>query len=63
MRVKLLKRVENIVARGEIARFEQFLLFPQCCQKTSAADASKTSICGKGLTNDKKDVRMTRCKL
>ena len=24
------KRVENTVAKGEIARYEQFLLFPQC---------------------------------
>ena len=41
MRVELLKRFENIVARGEIACFEQFLLLPQCFQKLSAADASK----------------------
>ena len=25
--------VENIVGKGEIARYEQFLLFPQCFQK------------------------------
>ena len=25
--------VENIVVKGEIARYEQFLLFPQCFQK------------------------------
>ena len=24
--------LENIVAKGEIARYEQFLLFPQCFQ-------------------------------
>ena len=30
--------VENIVGKGEIARNEQFLLFPQCFQKTSTAD-------------------------
>ena len=30
---KLYKRVENIVGKGEIARYEQFLLFPQCFQK------------------------------
>ena len=34
-------RVENIVGKGEIARFEQFLLFPQCFQKLSVVDASK----------------------
>ena len=31
----------KIVAKGEIACFEQFLLFSQCFQKSSAADASK----------------------
>ena len=30
--------VENIVGKGEIARYEQFLLFPQCFQKISAAN-------------------------
>ena len=30
----LAKRVENTVGKGEIARYEQFLLFPQCFQKT-----------------------------
>ena len=35
---KLLKRVENTVGKGEIARYEQFLLFPQCFQKTCTAD-------------------------
>ena len=32
-RRKLSKRVENIVGKGEIARYEQFLLFPRCFQK------------------------------
>ena len=27
--------------KGEIARYEQFLLFPQCFQKLSVVDASK----------------------
>ena len=35
---KFSKRVENTVGKGEIARFEQFLLFPQCLQKTCTAD-------------------------
>ena len=30
---KLSKLVENTVGKGEIARYEQFLLFPQCFQK------------------------------
>ena len=35
---KLFKQVENTVGKGEIARYEQFLLFPQCFQKTCTAD-------------------------
>ena len=34
---KFSKRVENIVGKGEIARNELFLLFPQCFQKASTA--------------------------
>ena len=30
---KLSKSVENTAGKGEIARYEQFLLFPQCFQK------------------------------
>ena len=30
---KLSKHVENTVGKGEIARYEQFILFPQCFQK------------------------------
>ena len=35
---KLSKQVENTEGKGEIARHEQFLLFPQCFQKTCTAD-------------------------
>ena len=35
---KFFYRVENTVGKGEIARYEQFLLFPQCFQKTSTLD-------------------------
>ena len=35
---KFSKRLENTVEKGEIARYEQFLHFPQCFQKTSAAE-------------------------
>ena len=31
-------RVENTGGKGEIARYEQFLLFLQCFQKTCTAD-------------------------
>ena len=34
----IFKRVESIVKKEEIARNEQFLLFPQCFQKTFTAD-------------------------
>ena len=35
------KWVENTVGKGEIARNEQFLLFPQCFQKACFPEASK----------------------
>ena len=35
---KLSKRVVNTVGKREIARYEQFLLFPQCFQKTCTTD-------------------------
>ena len=38
---KLSKWVENTVGKGEIARYEQFLLFPQCFQKACYPGASK----------------------
>ena len=33
--------MENTVGKGEIARYEQFLLFPQCFQKACFLGASK----------------------
>ena len=38
---KLYKRVENTVGKGEIAGYEQFLIFPQCFQKACFPGASK----------------------
>ena len=38
---KLSKQVENTVGKGEIACYEQFLLFPQCFQKACFPGASK----------------------
>ena len=35
---KFFKWVENTVGKGEIARHEQFLLFPNCFNKTYTAD-------------------------
>ena len=44
---KLSKRVESTVGKGEIARYEQYLLFPQCFQKACFPGASKG---GNGLS-------------
>ena len=38
---QLSKQVENTVGKGEIARYEQFLLFPRCFQKACFPEASK----------------------
>ena len=38
---KVSKRVENTVGKREIARYDQFLLFPQCFQKACFQGASK----------------------
>ena len=38
---KLPKWVENTEGKGKIARYEQFLLFPQCFQKACFPGASK----------------------
>ena len=35
---KFTKWVENNMGKGEIARYKQFLLFPQCFQKACTAD-------------------------
>ena len=39
-------RVVNIIAKREIAHYEQLFFLPQCFQKLSAA---KACACGKGL--------------
>ena len=48
---KLSKRVENTVGKGEIARYEQFLLFPQCFQKACFPWASKGVIVWEWVRN------------
>ena len=35
---KISKWIKNIVGKGEITHYEQFLLFPQCFQKTYTTD-------------------------
>ena len=47
---KLSKWVENTVRKGEIARYEQFLLFPQCFQKACFPGASKGVIVWEWVT-------------
>ena len=47
MGIQLSDWVENIVGKGEIARYEQFLLSPLCFQKLSVVDRCvKMSIYG-----------------
>ena len=41
MGIELSDWVENIEGKGEIASYEQFLLFPQCFQKLSVVDTLK----------------------
>ena len=53
---KLFKQVENTVGKGEIARYEQFLLFPHCFQKVCFPGVSKGVIVWEwvnSLPNDK----------
>ena len=38
------KWIENTVGKGEIARYEQFLLFPQCFQRACTADTQKPGL-------------------
>ena len=47
---KFSKQVENTVRKGEIACYQQFVIFPQCFQKTSIADTKNQGLFGKGLT-------------
>ena len=59
--IKLSKRVENIVGKGEIARYEQFLLFPQCFQKACFPGTSKGVIVWEWVKQGKyKDVKLRK---
>ena len=42
MGIQLSDREENIVRKGEIAHYEQFLLFPPCFQKLFVVISEKT---------------------
>ena len=48
--LKFSKRVENTVGKGEIAQYKQFLLFPQCFQKTCTAYMYKAGLVWKRVT-------------
>ena len=47
---KFSKMIERTVGKGEIARYEQFLLFPQCFQKTVQQTRKHKGLLGKGLS-------------
>ena len=51
---KLSRQVENTVGKGEIARYEQFLLFPRCFQKACFPGASKGVIVWEWVKKEKK---------
>ena len=44
MKETLLKKVKNIVVKGEIVHYEQYLFLSHCYQNASAAEASE-SVC------------------
>ena len=46
MEIQLSDCVENIVGKGEIARYEQFLLFPTMFSKALCCSCVKMSIYG-----------------
>ena len=41
MRIQFSDCVKNIMGKEKIARYKQFLLFPQCFQKLPVVDVSK----------------------
>ena len=58
MEKKLSKWVKNTVGKGEISRYERFLLFPQCFQKACFPGASKGVIVWEWV---KKDIGTAMC--
>ena len=49
LNVQPLNRIENNVAKGEIAHDEQFLLLQQCFKICLLQGPQKASVCGKGF--------------
>ena len=52
---KFSKRVENTVGKGESARYEQFLLFPQYFRRLASQGRQKVSLCRNGLSDGQTD--------
>ena len=50
------KKEENTVEKGAIACYKQFLLFPQCFQKTVQQTCNNQCLFGKGLMQFSKNV-------
>ena len=47
---KIFKGIENTVGKGEIARYEQFLLFPHCFKRLVLQTCKNQGLFGKRLT-------------
>ena len=58
---ELSKWVENTVGKGEIARYEQFLLFPQCFPKACFPGASKGVIVWEWVKDMKNSIKILVC--
>ena len=54
-------RVENIVRKGEIACYKQFLLFSQCFPQLYILVCQNVLLCGNGLNPLFKIVDYLRC--
>ena len=49
---KLSKWIENTVGKGEIARYEQFLLLTSVFKRFVSQGLQKASLCGNGINQD-----------
>ena len=49
---KFSKRIDNTVGKGEMACYDQFLIFPQCFENTYTAGSKNTGFFGKGLNEE-----------
>ena len=50
------KREGNAVEKGEIAHYEQFLIFLQCYQKTCTANTYKQGLVLESVKTDRKNL-------